>query len=188
MLFEDVALPLVLKNEGVEFSQKGFILDTGYVNDPQDSGGETNYGITQKSYDPSLVKKIKNISFGEVISIYKENYWKVAKCDVIAQINPALAINVFDCAVNCGTTIAVVKLQDSLNVPNDGHIGPVTLEALKVANPRLLIGEYTRKRQWYYCHLVVLYSKNQKFLNGWILRSLKVYDKCIEVLNNPVLV
>lgn len=180
MFFEDTALPLILKNEGVGYSQKGLIIDTGYVNDPQDSGGETNYGITQNSYDPSKQKKIKNISYGEVVAIYKRDYWELAKCDRISEVAPSLALNVFDCAVNCGTTLGIIKLQDVLGVDKDGVFGSKTLAAINEHDQKDLLSEYTRKRQWYYCHLVVMYPKNLKFLNGWILRTLKIHDECMK--------
>ncbi len=54
------AISFVLKWEG------------GYSNDPYDSGGETKYGISKRSY-PNL--DIKNLTLEQAKEIYKRNYW-----------------------------------------------------------------------------------------------------------------
>lgn len=52
----------------------------GYVNDPKDPGGETNYGISKRSY-PDL--DIKNLSLGDAMAIYKRDYWDAYKLDTV---------------------------------------------------------------------------------------------------------
>lgn len=73
----------------------------GYVNDPQDPGGETKYGISKRVY-PSF--DIKNLTLEQARGIYFEDYWLKAGCDQIADAR--LAILVFDCAVNQGVSRA----------------------------------------------------------------------------------
>ena len=44
----------------------------GYVNDPQDPGGETKFGISKRAY-PNV--DIKNLSRKQAIKIYYDDYW-----------------------------------------------------------------------------------------------------------------
>jgi lysozyme family protein len=188
MIFETVALPLILKNEGVRYDKVGKIIDTGYVNNSNDAGGETNFGITQKTYDLTKVKKIKDITYPEVVKIYNQSYWLAASCDRIANVSPALAIAVFDIAVNCGTSTAIRLLQEALFTKVDSIFGPSTLAALKSSNDLAALGSLSVKRQRYYAHLAQVYPHNLPFLVGWIIRTVNVYNVCVSYyLNNPIL-
>ena len=48
----------------------------GYVDDPSDLGGETNFGIAKRFY-PNV--DIKNLTRDEAKNIYFEDYWKPSK-------------------------------------------------------------------------------------------------------------
>lgn len=83
----------------------------GYVNDPRDPGGATNMGVTQNAYDiwnrkkGNQLRSVRNITIEEVEAIYFEDYWLKAGCD---QTEPlALAVSVFDLAVNSGVGTAL---------------------------------------------------------------------------------
>lgn len=69
----------------------------GYVNDPQDPGGETKFGISKRSY-PNL--DIKSLTLEQAKDLYFRDYWVPAGCGSMA--DEAMAILVFDCAVNQG--------------------------------------------------------------------------------------
>jgi lysozyme family protein len=99
----------------------------GYVNDPNDPGGETKYGICKASY-PS--EDIRNLTLERAQEIYKRDYWDRAMCD---QLPEKLAIEVFDCAVNQGVVIAIRLLQVTLHQEVDGVLGPKTLGAAQRA-------------------------------------------------------
>lgn len=73
----------------------------GYSNDPNDPGGETNYGITKRSY-PHL--DIKNLSKEQALAIYHEDYWERIGGDSLA-FPEALAL--MDYAVNSGVSRAM---------------------------------------------------------------------------------
>jgi len=81
----DAALKLILAHEG------------GYVNDPRDPGGETAYGISRRAYPNVNIRALTPESAG---AIYKRDYWDACGC---GQLEPALALCVFDSAVNHGT-------------------------------------------------------------------------------------
>jgi len=116
------ALPRVLMHEG------------GYVNDPQDPGGETNRGITKRVYDAYRqrmrlpVQSVKNITSQEVAAIYRANYWDLAKCD---QLPAGVSYVVFDGNVNSGVSQSIKWLQRAVGVVPDGVIGNATLAAVQ---------------------------------------------------------
>ena len=71
-------------------------LEGGYVNHPDDPGGETKFGISKRAY-PTL--DIKNLRRSEAIDIYRRDYWTRVES---ATRDPKLRIMVFDAAVNHG--------------------------------------------------------------------------------------
>ena len=68
----------------------------GYVNDPDDLGGETNYGITKRFF-PDV--DIKNLTKEQAKKIYHQDYWRPAKCD---EVPNHLKHIYFDMCVNFG--------------------------------------------------------------------------------------
>jgi lysozyme family protein len=80
-------------------------IEGGYVNDPKDPGGETNFGISKRAY-PNL--DIKALTPETVAPIYKRDYW-----DKIAADNLPSPLNwiAFDCAVNQGVGEAAILMR-----------------------------------------------------------------------------
>lgn len=71
-----------------------------YVNDARDPGGETNFGISKRSY-PRV--NIRDLTRDDAVAIYRRDFWDASNCDAL----PAkLAVALFDCAVNQGPGIA----------------------------------------------------------------------------------
>ena len=68
----------------------------GYVNDPDDAGGETKYGIAKRWY-PNV--DIKNLTKEEAKKIYHMDYWNPAKCN---EVPKHLRHIYFDMCVNFG--------------------------------------------------------------------------------------
>lgn len=97
----------------------------GYVNDPKDPGGETNWGISKRSY-PSV--DIKGLTRDGAKAIYLRDFWQRISGD---QLFDGVAFQTFDFAVNSGIETAVRKLQAALGVADDGHFGPTSLAAAK---------------------------------------------------------
>lgn len=149
------AIAFVLKMEG------------DYTVDPNDPGGETNYGISKTAY-PSL--DIKNLTMEQAKDIYFKDYWQACQCD---QIPAALAMCVFDTAVNQGPRIAKRLLQVVLNVTVDGVIGPNTIGAAHKATERTAL-KYLAERLMEYKKL---YDKNPKLLvfeMNWTFRVISL--------------
>lgn len=95
----------------------------GYVNDANDRGGETRYGISKRAY-PHI--DIANLTLAQAKDIYRNDYWDKAKC---SSLPPDLALLVFDAAVNNGASTAIRWLQQAAGVVSDGIIGPQTVAA-----------------------------------------------------------
>ena len=156
----DVAVELILKHEG------------GYVNDPRDNGGETNFGISKRAY-PHL--DIRNLTREQAIAIYKRDYWDKCRCD---EMPSGLALSVFDMAVNAGNNRAIRILQYVLGVAVDGIIGSKTLEAASKSNDTDIY-EYANQRLEFYQSLKTWPT----FGRGWTRRTeetlaeaLKLYE------------
>jgi len=79
----------------------------GYVNDPNDPGGETKWGISKRSY-PAL--NIKQLTREDAKVIYYRDFWKRINGDLL---HKAISFQLFDFAVNSGPAIAVTAFEDS---------------------------------------------------------------------------
>ena len=99
-----------------------------FVNDPDDPGGATNFGVTintlralgididgDKDIDVDDVRKIRMSNdtpeMDSVVEIYREKYWNALDCDNLAW---PIAMAAFDTAVNCGVGRAKRWLKESL--------------------------------------------------------------------------
>lgn len=115
----DTILTNTLKNEG------GVTTDTG---------GLTNYGITQNTYNsvaPVLGlpnKSVKDLKYGEVRKVYEDSYYVKPKINKL----PSEKVQglMFDWGVNAGTGTAIRKLQELVGTKPDGKIGKKTIEAV----------------------------------------------------------
>ena len=124
----------------------------GYVDHPDDPGGETNLGVTKKVYEEwGGTKNMKDLTVEDVAPIYKKNYWDRVKGD---ELPSGLDLCVFDFGVNAGTGRAAKYLQSMVGATADGAIGPATLRAVhayvQIEGLEHAIGEYQHKRQGYY--------------------------------------
>ena len=115
------SLAYVLTNEG------------GYVNDPADAGGITNYGITADTAASfGYTGDMRTLSRDTAKGIAEHEYWMPAKCD---DLPPVLRFQMLDAAYNSGATQAALWLQRALDIAADGVLGPATVAAAKVADP-----------------------------------------------------
>ena len=147
-------------------------IEGGYVNDADDTGGETKYGISKTSY-PN--EDIPNLTIERAKEIYKRDYWDRCKCD---QLPDCLSIAVFDFAVNSGDKIAIKKLQKALSVTVDGVIGNQTIGAANRINPRVALENYINARYEYIEYIISRWPKKKKFKKGWINRIERVKKHC----------
>lgn len=156
----DVAFKKVLRQEG------------GYVNDPIDRGGETNFGISRRSY-PN--EDIKNMTLERAREIYYRDYWLRNKCNIINRLD--LAEKLFSLSVNVGCVKAGQLFQRAIrcctgkNIDDDGIIGTNTLGAMELAKADNLFFAFKSEAAGYYRCIVERDSSQLKFLKGWLNRA-----------------
>lgn len=156
------ALAVILKFEG------------GKVDDPQDPGGRTAFGITQRVYDAWRItaprglpqRDVWLIEPAEYEDIYRRMYWLAAHCDGLPW---PLSLIHFDEAVNAGVSRAMLLLQKAVGATPDGIWGPNTAAAAQAAGG---IGarNYLLERMVYYIHLDDTHPERIKFFNSWLGR------------------
>jgi len=154
------ALKRILKHEG------------GFVNDPLDSGGMTNLGVTKRVWEefvghPVSEADMRALTPEKVGSMYKLKYWNPSYCEVLPK---GLDYVVFDFAVNAGTGRSVKTLQQAIGCVADGVIGPKTMAAINDANTKNLIAKFSDARADFYQSIVARKPDQARFIKGWLNR------------------
>jgi lysozyme family protein len=168
----------VVFEESLEFT---LAWEGGYVNHPDDPGGATNKGITQKVYDAYREKRgeppepVLEITNDAVEAIYLNQYWKPSGCDEIATFSPSVAMCQFDAAVNVGVHRATKWLQSVVRADRDGVYGPLTHEQFTIALDQVgedeVVDQLIAKRESWYAYLRDRPDANfGVFYQGWINR------------------
>ena len=164
----------------------------GYVNDPDDPGGATNYGVTigtMKSLGLDLNKDgrvdandVKMLTRAQAQQIFVEHYFRRPR---LAELPPVVQASVFDMYVNAGAN--AVKILQRLvarmgfAASADGVIGPRTLAAAHdaaAAAPDHFADAYGIARRNYYYSLADQRPASRKYARskaggkgGWITRA-----------------
>ncbi|MEP2531046.1 holin-associated N-acetylmuramidase [Shimia sp.] len=164
----------------------------GFVNDPDDPGGATKFGVTiatarrvglDKDGDGDVdIADIKALSREDAVSVFLKHYYQGPGLD---QLPPIVQASVFDMYVNAGRQ-AVQILQRLLcqmgqRVSVDGAIGPQTIaaaEAAAAAAPHHLADAYGIARRNFYFQLADNRPASRKYARsraggkgGWIRRA-----------------
>ncbi|HHF4132352.1 TPA: glycoside hydrolase family 108 protein [Haemophilus influenzae] len=136
----------------------------GYVNDPRDPGGETNWGITKRTALANGYQgNMRVMTRDQAFKIYYSAFWLRYQCDKMPE---AVAFQFFDAAVNHGLGNASRMLQRAVNVADDGIIGNVTIAAIKKMAISDVIMHLNAERLEFYCKL----STFATFGKGWVCR------------------
>jgi lysozyme family protein len=164
----------------------------GYVNDPDDPGGATNFGVTihtmrrlglDLDHDGSITSAdVRRLTRDQAVGIFLEHYYARP---LIAELPEPLQATVFDMYLNAGGN-AVKILQRLLvemghNVSVDGALGPQSLEAVRSAyraSPEYFVDAYGIARRNYYFRLADRRVASRKYARtraggkgGWIKRA-----------------
>lgn len=136
----------------------------GYVNDPRDPGGETNWGITKRTAQANGYQgSMRAMTREQAYKIYYSAFWLRYQCD---KMPDAVAFQFFDAAVNHGLGNASRMLQRAVNVADDGIIGNMTIAAIKKMAISDVIMRFNAERLEFYCKL----STFATFGKGWVRR------------------
>lgn len=173
-------------------------VEKGYVNDPTDKGGETNWGITAAlaaQYKAQLVAQfhwdgtMRNLSLDMAYWLYKTHFWDKMLLDQVLAIHPLIAYQLFNVGINTGKAPAISMLQDYLNIMNlqgaywpdmvvDGGMGPTTISCLQAyvtkrgneGIQRLMTGLVCFQGA-YYRDISKKDQTQEKFSYGWLGRA-----------------
>jgi lysozyme family protein len=144
------AIEVVLKNEG------------GLVDAPNDPGGLTNFGLSQRSY-PNV--DIRNLTVAEATAIYLKDFWKFGGIN-----NQDVATKLFDSYVNMEH--AAIKIAQGIAVvTEDGVYGPGTEAAINNISPTAFLMQYRTALEQHYLDIVAKNPSEAEFLNGWLRRA-----------------
>lgn len=152
----DLSIDTILKHEG------------GYVNNPTDPGGETNFGISKRSY-PNV--DIATLTIEKAKEIYRKDFWFYDEIE-----SQVIATKIFDIAVNMGAMPAHRMLQEALKnlgfpLVVDGVLGPLTKKATNDADMGRLLQEVRALQAERYAKIVINKPSQETFLRGWMRRA-----------------
>lgn len=161
-------------------------IEGGFVDDPEDSGGATRYGITEEvarlnGYTYKMEALPRSLAF----EIYSNKYWNALNLDAIEAFSPLVAQELVDTGINQGVGRAGEFLQRSLNLLNnratyyddilvDGDVGRKTLNALSEyfkrrgsRGEKVLYKMLNSLQGSFYITLGERRVKDEKFIYGW---------------------
>lgn len=163
-----------------EIIRRTIAREGGYVNDPLDRGGETNYGITvaaarANGYNGLMAR----MSLHDAIEIYRRAYWDAVRGDDLLVESATVAEEVYDTAVNMGPARAGIFLQRALNVLTsgvplrvDGLIGPATVAVLRghllTRSEIPLVRALNCLQGAFYVELAERDPTQERFMYGWL--------------------
>lgn len=173
----DISILKVLKHEG------------GWVDNPNDPGGETNFGIStgfirkenvtaaELGIDPLTMFKpgyLKPMTVDAAKAIYRRCFWDRGGYGNISDQN--CATKVFDCAVNCGLDRANKMAQQTANALGaklvvDGNLGPKSMAAINSLDPTQFLLGMKAQMENHYNAIVVKNPKLGIFLKNWLKRA-----------------
>lgn len=161
-------------------------VEGGYSNNPNDSGGPTRWGVTEKvARADGYTGDMKEYPLERAINVYVQNYWNPLRGDDIVVLSSAIIQELFDTNVNCYAGFAAKSLQRCLNVLNDrgkhypdievdGSIGQQTMTCLAAyltrrgnEGERVLLRMLNSLQGTHYITLAEAREKDETFVYGW---------------------
>lgn len=168
-------------NDVILHEIRGYESTGGYVNDPNDKGGETKFGISKRQY-PNL--DIKNLSQMQAMMIYNNDFLKNAEANY-GKGN--IAFKMSDIQINTGNSTLIMQqalndiiINNNMNVSGgviaeDDLMGNETRSAYKkvlnAVGPDVIMNKLIFKQKRYYDNIVEQDSTQAIFRDGWEERA-----------------
>lgn len=168
------SIDYVLSNEG------------GFVNNPNDLGKATNWGITIYTLATHREKgvtidDVRNLTREEACEIYYEYYWTKANCQDLKE--EIIATAIFDTCVLYGIHKATQMAQAAINeflgstvYDEDGVMGDLTVNALNHMEASEFIDCFYQAITARITEIVEANPKNKEFEQGWLNRAHKLFS------------
>ena len=176
-----------------QIAQEIVAREGGYVNDPDDPGGATNFGVTIHTMrrlgldldgDGDVdTRDVRALTRDHAVDIFVAHYFERPRIDDLPE---PLHATVFDMSVNAGPSRAVRILQQlfvdmGFDIAVDGAIGPQTIRTAFAAIDEagsLLVDAYGIARRDYYYRIADARPASRKYARrqnggkgGWITRA-----------------
>lgn len=151
----------------------------GYVDDPDDRGGRTKFGISEEAHPEAW--KDGPPTEEQAMAIYRSDYWDHQRIQAGKIADDRIARYLFDGAVNHGPETAARLLQKAISrcgpdIAVDGWVGPETRQALRSVDAMTALDRFVLARVDFYRRLVDSDGSQEKFLFGWLNRALDVVE------------
>ena len=178
------------KDAFIEIIEKNILpIEGGYVNNPNDAGGPTMWGITQSvarknGYSGPMEYLPKDVA----TSIYIQEYIVAPHYDKVFDVSPKIAAKMIEAGVNVRYLEPAKWLQRLLNVSNqeqkmyqdltvDGIIGVKTTNALATLlhyrgrdnGEKFILACLNHLQGVYYIERCEAREQNEAFFYGWIM-------------------
>lgn len=203
--------PMEVPKEGMSGKTKGgiaaatlaiilaaiYVDEGGYVNHPNDPGGETNYGVTKRvaqraGYSGSMKLFPKQCADNKPVcadKIYEERFVRSPGYEPLLEMEPAVAEELVNTAVNMGPPRPSRWFQQSLNslcgagLVVDGKVGARTIAAYgncQTQRPDLcvaMLNSLDAKQKAEYGRLVRVNPRLKVFYKGWVNHRIGNVDR-----------
>ena len=167
--------------------------EAGYVNNPNDAGGATNFGITEATARRNgYLGSMRDLRQDQARDTYRREYVVAPGFDKIVAIDPQIGAELVDSGVNCGPGRPGPWLQRTLNLLNqqgrlfpdlvvDGQIGPATVAALRAVlakrgsdGVRVILRALNGLQVAHYVTITEARPANEDFFYGWLLNRVEM--------------
>ncbi len=150
------------------FTDEVINIEGGYVNDPDDPGGETKYGITKRlATSFGYQKPMINMTKDDAKELYRKAFWNGSLASSV--MNDA-AFNLYLLSIHSGSKQAILILQRAIGVKDDGIAGIETMNAISNASQSLLIEALCYRTLDFY--VIISPKTRYKYIQGWRNRLL----------------
>lgn len=157
----------------------------GFINDPEDPGGPTKFGITLQSLTEwrgrATPADVEALTFEDARAFYRQMYWDPMSLDACA--SDACATCILDLSVLVGRRRGILAAQAATGTKEDGSMGPVTLAAINAAHEGCFVAEMTI---WVATLLVRRTAESpttSRFLAGWMARCFRLFRLAVRPIS-----